>query len=485
MSRLRRLAILTLLALPAFALGPADAARRAREYRTTHETEILAEFTRLLAIPNLASDRTNIDRNAGAIVDMFTRRGAAARILRVEGSPAVIVVNVTPPESGKKTIAFYAHYDGQPLNPAQWTTPPWDPVIRDGRIYARSASDDKAPIIAMAVALDVLRDAGAKSNVNLKLVFEGEEEAGSPHLGTYFDRFPDDLAADAYVICDGPVHQSRRMQLFYGARGVTDVELTVYGPSRPLHSGHYGNWAPNPIVTLANLIASMRDTDGRILIKGFYDDVTPLTAAERAALAAVPDIETDLKRELALGRTEGAGKGLNELILAPALNLRGIEGGAVGEKAANAISTEARASIDFRLVPAQTPEGVRRRFEQHLADQGFFIVRDAPDAATRQAHAKVIRVVWGAGYPAARTAMDLPVSIRVAEIIGQATGTPPIKLPSLGGSVPMYLFRRGGTPAIGLPIANHDNNQHAANENIRLQNLWDGIEIFTALFANL
>jgi acetylornithine deacetylase/succinyl-diaminopimelate desuccinylase-like protein len=359
-------------------------------------------------------------------------------------------------------------------------------VIRGDRIYARSASDDKAPIIAMAAALDVLRESGAKPSVNLKLVFEGEEEAGSAHLGTYFDRFPDDLKADAYVICDGPVHQSRRMQLFYGARGVTDVELTVYGPSRPLHSGHYGNWAPNPIVTLTHLIDSMRDTDGRILIKGFYDDVTPLTAAERAALASIPDIEPGLKQELALGRTEGSGKSLNELILAPALNLRGFSGGNVGDKAANAIPTEARASIDFRLVPAQTPEGVRRRVEKHLEDQGYFIVRESPDAATRQAHPKLVRVVWGSGvYPAGRTAMELPICRRFAEIIRAATSTPPVELPSLGGSVPMYLFRRGGTPAIGFPIANHDNNQHAANENIRLQNLWDGIELFTALFSSL
>jgi acetylornithine deacetylase/succinyl-diaminopimelate desuccinylase-like protein len=480
-----RYVLLLLLAVPAFALSPADAAKKARDYRTKHEAELLAEFTKLLAIPNLASDKVNIDRNADAVVEMFTSRGASARTLRVEGAPAVVIINVTPPDPNRKTIAFYAHYDGQPVDPAQWKSPPWEPVIHDGFIWARSASDDKAPIIAMATALDVLREAGTRSNVNLKLVFEGEEEAGSPHLGTYFDRFPADLAADAWMICDGPVHQSRRQQLYFGARGVTDVELTVYGPSRALHSGHYGNWAPNPIVTLTHLIDSMRDTSGRILIDGFYDDVTPLTAAERAALAAIPDIESDLKHELALGRTEGAGKSLNELILAPALNLRGIAGGNVGEKAANAIATEAKASIDFRLVPAQTPEGVRRRVEKHIADQGFFIVRDAPDAATRLAHPNVVRMVWGSGYPAARTSMDLPISMRVAEIIGAAQGTPPIKLPSLGGSVPMYLFQKGGTPAIGLPIANHDNNQHAANENLRLQNLWDGIEIFTALFSNL
>jgi acetylornithine deacetylase/succinyl-diaminopimelate desuccinylase-like protein len=275
------------------------------------------------------------------------------------------------------------------------------------------------------------------------------------------------------------------MQLYFGARGVTDVEMTVYGQSRPLNSGHYGNWAPNPIVTLTHLIDSMRDTEGKILIAGFYDDVAPLTNLERDALGAIPNIDDDLKRELALGRVEGGGKPLNELILLPALNLRGISGGHVGSQASNTISTEAQASIDFRLVPSQTLEKVREQVERHIAAQGFFIVHDTPDTAARMAHPNVVRLVWGPGYPAARTSMDLPVSRRIANVITEATGTPPYLLPSLGGSVPMYLFQKGGTPVVGFPIVNHDNNQHAANENLRVQNLWDGIELFAALFTNL
>ncbi|HEY8133785.1 MAG TPA: M20/M25/M40 family metallo-hydrolase, partial [Thermoanaerobaculia bacterium] len=352
-------------------------------------------------------------------------------------------------------------------------------------IYARSASDDKAPIMAMLAALDALKAVKATPSVNLKFVLEGEEEAGSPHLAAYFDRYTSELTADGWMLCDGPVHQSRRMQLYFGARGVTDLEMTVYGPLRPLHSGHYGNWAPNPLIALTHLIDSMRDTEGKILISGFYDDVTPLTDVERDALAAIPNIDDDLKQELALGRTEGNGKSLNELILLPALNLRGIAGGHVGEQASNTINTEARASIDFRLVPAQTPEKVRERVERHIAAQNFFIVRETPDNATRMAHPNVVKLLWGPGYPAARTSMDLPVSRRVANVITEAKGVPPVLLPTLGGSVPMYLFQRGGTPVVGLPIVNHDNNQHAANENVRIQNLWDGIEVFAALFTNL
>jgi acetylornithine deacetylase/succinyl-diaminopimelate desuccinylase-like protein len=476
-------AALLFFAAPMLALTPPDAARAARQFREANEKAILAEFIEFLAIPNLASDAPNIERNAAAIVAMFHRRGVATKVLRVDGAPPVVVGTLATP-GASRTIAFYAHYDGQPVDPSQWTTPPWEPVMRDGRIYARSAGDDKAPMIAMAAALDALRSANAKPSVNLKFVFEGEEEAGSPHLGEYFDRYPADLAADAYMICDGPVHQSRRQQLYFGVRGVTGVELTTYGPSRSLHSGHYGNWAPNPIVMLTELIASMRNAEGRILIAGFYDDVVPLTAAERDALAAIPDMEADLRKELSLGRTEG-GKPLNEQILAPALNLRGIAGGHVGSQAANAIPVDARASIDFRLVPAQTPERVRERVEKHIAARGFHIVRDVPDAATRAAHPKILRVQWGSGYPAARTALDLPLSRTMADVMAAAKGTRPVLLPSLGGSVPMYVFQRNGTAVIGLPIANHDNNQHAANENLRVENLWDAIELFTALFSNL
>ena len=480
--------VLLLAAAPALALPPHEAASAAREWRTRHEKEIVAELSALVAIPNLASDKVNIERNAAAIAEAFTRRGATVKLLRMEGVPPLVLASV-PVKGAKATFTFYAHYDGQPVDAAQWSTPPWEPVLRgtgpEARLYGRSSSDDKAPIIAMLAALDALRAARAQPSVNLKFVFEGEEEAGSPHLASYINQYHSELATDGWLLCDGPVHQSRHTQLYFGARGVLDLEITVYGPARPLHSGHYGNWAPNPIVTLTHLIDSMRDADARILIEHFYDDVTPLTGAERDALSAIPPYDDNLKSELALGRTEGS-LPLNEAILQPALNLRGILGGHVGEQASNTISTEARASIDFRLVPAQTPERVRQLVEAHVAKQGFFIVHEDPDAAARQAHARVAKLVWGPGYPAARTPLDAPLSRRVANVISQATGVEAYRLPSLGGSVPMYLFTDGGrTPVVGVPIVNHDNNQHAANENVRLQNLWDGIEVFAALYSGL
>jgi acetylornithine deacetylase/succinyl-diaminopimelate desuccinylase-like protein len=252
-----------------------------------------------------------------------------------------------------------------------------------------------------------------------------------------------------------------------------------------LHDGHYGNWVPNPIVRLTHLIDSMRDENGRILIKGFYDDVKSASEAERAAIAKIPDVEADLRREFQIGQTEGEGKHLNELLLQPALNVRGIESGHVGEKTSNTIQTEARASIDFRLVPNETPDSIKPLVERHLEAQGYKIVRETPDAATREQNAKIVRVQWGAGYPPARTSLELPLSREIAALM-TAAGHEPVRLPTVGGSIPMYLFQRpNDTPVIGLPIANHDDNQHSNDENLRLQNLWDGIEVYAALFAGM
>lgn len=478
------------------------AAREARAWRQAHERTILSEFVGLVALPDVASDAPGIERNVAALQGMLERRGLHVQVLRHGSAPPIVVGDLPAPGKAARTIAFYAHYDGQPADTLGWNGLPWTPVLRDragrelplagdapldpeSRLYARAVADDKAPIMAMLVALDALRAAKRSPGFGLRIVLEGEEEAGSPHLADYMARYPALLRPDAWLICDGPVHQSGRMELGFGARGTTGVELTVYGPVKSLHDGHYGNWVPNPIVRLANLIASMRDDDGGIRIAGFMDDVLPPSAAERAALAAVPDVEAQLRAEFQIGAPEGGGEALNARLMLPALNVRGLQSGNVGERATNSIPTEARASLDFRLVPAETPESVRRRLEQHLAKLGWTVVASTPDSATRVTHDKLVKLAWGAGYPPARTPLDLPLSGEITAVLS-ATGHDPVRLPTLGGSVPMYLFQQPhGTPAIILPIANHDDNQHAPNENLRLQNLWDGIEVFAALFATL
>jgi acetylornithine deacetylase/succinyl-diaminopimelate desuccinylase-like protein len=269
-------------------------------------------------------------------------------------------------------------------------------------------------------------------------------------------------------------------------RGVTEFELTLYGPNRALHSGHYGNWAPNPAALVANLIASMRDDDGRIKIAGYYDDVRPITPAERRAIAALPPYDDTLRTALGLARTEANDAPLAERIMIPALNLRGMRVGGVRETGSNTIPTEAYASFDLRLVPDQTPERVQRLVEAHIRKQGYFVTHDSVTVAMRLAHPKVARVEWESGYPASRAPLDGPFGRAVLAALRDGAAEPPLVIPTVGGSGPMYLFERIlKVPMISLPIANYDDNQHAADENLRVGNLWDGIETYAALLAGM
>jgi acetylornithine deacetylase/succinyl-diaminopimelate desuccinylase-like protein len=486
-------------------INPQTLREKVRHFREQHERAILDEYLDFLSLPNLASDRAGSQKNADFILSLLQRRGIRAKLLKTDDSPPVVYGELSGPPAAQ-TIVFYAHYDGQPVDAAQWASPPWKPVLRDKslenggqeisstslpekigsewRIYARSASDDKAPILAMMAALDAIKESQIPLSANLKFFFEGEEEAGSLHLEETLKKHPDLLKSDIWILCDGPVHQTGRQLIYFGARGVCCLEITLYGPLRPLHSGHYGNWAPNPAVQLSHLLASMRDVNGRILIKGFYDDVLPLSETEMGALKEVPDVDQELRKELGLGWSEGKGKSLVEQIMLPALNIRGIQAGNVGEKAQNAIPTEAKASIDFRLVPNQTALRIKTLVEDHLRDQGYFIVYGTPDKETRLRHSLIAKLAWESGYPASRTSMGLPVSQALVRTIEEGLDSRLVKMPSTGGSVPMYLFKDIlGAPAVILPVVNYDNNQHGANENVRVQNLWDAIEIFALLFG--
>jgi acetylornithine deacetylase/succinyl-diaminopimelate desuccinylase-like protein len=475
-----------------------------RAYRQAHEIEIIKEFVEFLSIPNVASDSVNIRRNAAAIIEMMKRRSIAARLLEGNGPPAVFGEIKTP--GATRTVAIYAHYDGQPVDPAMWASAPFTPTLRDKameaggqiipfakrgesynpewRLYARSASDDKAPIMAMLAALDALKAANQKPSVNLKFFFDGEEEAGSPNLADIVNRNAALLQADIWLCADGPVHQTRRPLLYFGARGIVSATITLYGANRALHSGHYGNWSPNPAMRLAKLLASMKDDNGRVLIEGFYDDVTPLGAAEKRALAEMPATDAELKRELGLDGTEGAGRSLAELINEPSLNVDGLRSEDVGRNARTVIPAEATATVDMRLVKGIDPRKQVERLIAHIKKQGYFVVATEPDQVTRLRQPLIARVTTADGYRAVRTPMNLAVAQQIIQTIERALGQKPVLAPTLGGSVPLYIFEEAThAPQIGVPIVNHDNNQHSSNENLRLQNLWDGIEIFAALMT--
>ncbi len=487
----------------------AHAVEIANRYRQKHESAIVRDFVELLAIPNVPkypSAPDGLDKNADEIARRLERRGIHTRRLEVPGAPAAIY-GERPTPGATTTVVFYAHYDGQPVDPARWTNgDPFHPYLADraladggklipfpaeggafdpeSRLYARSAGDDKAPVVALLAALDALDEAGIRPTVNLKFFFEGEEELGSPHLAQMLAAYRDLLAADLWLFCDGPVHQSRRPQIVFGARGIATLEITVYGARRELHSGHYGNWAPNPAFDLARLLTSMKDADSRVLIADFERGMEPLGDLERQALREAPPVDEDLKRELWLGRTERSPERLEEAILHPSLNVRGLASAAVGDGARNVVPDRATAALDIRLVKGLDPETMVDRVVAHVRAQGYFVTENEPTPQERTGHPKVARIAREDGdYRAIRTRMDLPEAKRVVAALEAAHGSI-VRLPTLGGSLPLAAFDDVlKVPLLIVPIANHDDNQHTHDENLRLQNLWDGIETFAALFT--
>jgi acetylornithine deacetylase/succinyl-diaminopimelate desuccinylase-like protein len=490
---------------------PAEVAQAVRDYRMDNEDRIIRELSEFLAIPNIASDTPNIQKNAAHLMEMLEARGIETHLLPISGRGPVVFGKLISPEA-KRTVIFYAHYDGQPVDPAAWTDgKPFEPVLRDAaieaggkripfpangpqhravysddwRIYARSASDDKSPIVALIAALDALRAKKIPLAVNLKVILEGEEEAGSKNLQRTLELHKNLIGGDVLITGDGPVHQSGRQLVFFGNRGEIDMDITVYGPVRALHSGHYGNWAPNPAMELARLLASMKDADGHVLIDGYYDDVTPLGKDEIQALAEMPANDAELQRELGIAKPEGGGKKLVELLQEPSLNIRGLRSAYVGEHSQNVVPDTAEASLDARLVKGEDPEKKFEKIAGFIREQGYYMSDHEPTMEERRAHPLIARVVYGGGYRASRTPMNLPVSKALLQVVQGATAGTTVVAPTLGGSVPMYIFEDLGLPWIGVPIVNYDNHQHSADENLRLGHFWRGMEIYGAILADL
>jgi acetylornithine deacetylase/succinyl-diaminopimelate desuccinylase-like protein len=480
---------------------------KVRTHFETNQHAIINEFVSLLAIPNIVGDSVNIRRNADFIMNAMTKRGIQNVQLLFptnnKSVPAVYGEVMVP--GAAQTIIFYAHYDGQPVIASQWAKglspftpvltneslekgghiidfPATDPFDLQNRIYARGASDDKAGVMAIINAYDALMKTGLKPTVNIKFFFEGEEEKGSDFLHEILQNYSSLLKSDLWIICDGPVHQSGLKQVVFGVRGDAHVDVTVYGSKRPLHSGHYGNWAPSPPMMLARLLASMKDENGKVTIKGFYDDVIPLTETEKKALALVPPVDIQMKKELGFSEQEMKGMSLAEAINLPTLNINGMQSGGVGKNASNVITTSATCVLDLRLVAGNDYQRQQQKVVEHIQSQGYYVIDREPTDEERSKYPKIAKVNLSGGYNAQKTQMDLPIARKVIAAVQSTTGEQVVLMPTLGGSLPLFLFDKYlKATTITVPIANHDNNQHAENENIRLLNFRNGIEIFAAL----
>ena len=482
--------------------------KQVREYRIAHEQELFDELVEWLSIPNVADDLPNIRKCAAWLKSAMERRGITAKILKTGGSPVVYGELNVP--GANRTIMFYSHYDGQPVDPTKWIDmEPFTPTMRPGkmeagstepkpiplpkkgekineeyRLYARSASDDKSPITALLAAIDAVKAAGLSFGANVRFIYEGEEEAGSPFLQSFAEKNRSLFETEVLYVCDGPMYFSNQPTLKFGARGITTIDITVYGPNVNVHSGHYGNWAPNPGIKLARLLTSMKHENGNVKVRGFYNTVTPLSRREKEALKTIPSYDEELKQLYGFAQPEGRGETLMERINLPSLNIRGLESAWVGPQARTVVPAEATAAIDIRMVKGNDPDDMVNKVIEHVRREGFHVVSENPDQNTRMQYADIVKIVKRGGYPASRTSMDLEISQLTIEALSDYHDEPVVLVPTSGGSVPLYIFTQIlDVPTISVPIVNHDNNQHQPNENIRMGHYWQGIETLAALLV--
>jgi acetylornithine deacetylase/succinyl-diaminopimelate desuccinylase-like protein len=396
--------------------------------------------------------------------------GMEARLLPTRGWPLVLGRRSDVP--GAPTVLLYGHYDVQPPDPLDaWVSPPFEPQVRNGRVYARGAGDNKGQHVAQLMALEALLACYGSLPCNVVVLLEGEEEVGSPHLAEAVETYREELACDLVITADGPLHESGLPCVMFGVRGVLSFELRVQGANRDLHSGNFGGVAPNPIWTLVQLLATMKRPDGTITIDGIYDRVQPPTEAERAALAALP---LDLERvmgELGLARLDGpADRAYYErLALWPTFTINGLHGGYGGPGSKTVLPHQASAKCDMRLVADQTVAETFALVEAHVR-------RYAPD----------VEVIFQGGMDPSKTPLDSPYAAPIRAAIREAQQVEPLIVPALGGSLPDYVWTRIlGVPSFVVPYANHDEDNHAPNENIEVERFFAGIKTGAAILAHL
>ena len=500
MSTALRCLIPIVLTAPMLVAAPAQEVLRVREWRAKNERQVLAELMQLVAVPNLAANRADIAKNADLLTSMFEKRGFLVSRWDTNGSP--IVFARLDAASPRGSLLFYMHYDGQPSSPAEWTLgAPFspaafkgrtavdlsagsDPVDPDLRIYGRSTSDDKGPIVGFLAALDGLIAAKAVIPWNIRVVLEGEEEAGSPNFDRTMTLHAADVKSDLAIVVDSPRHASGLPTVFYGSRGTATATIKVYGATGDLHSGNYGNFVTDPGMALARLLSSMKDDRGSVTIRNFYDDVVPLTETERRAIDEIPNVDRTLLDQFGLARSEHPESRIEVQHNRPTLSITGIESGAVYAGTRSAIPGSASARIEMRLVNGLTASGQLDRLVAHVRAQGFHVIETEPDAAARRKHPLIARVTPGTGgFPIAKTSMDDPRTLGAVNAI-RSLDQRVARMPTIGGSLPFSTFSETlALPTIGLAVVNFDNNQHAADENLRVGHLWEAIDIFAALLT--
>lgn len=464
----------------------------------------IPELFQMLSIANDAHVPADIEKNVQWCESAFSKRGFSTRRLATAGAPLLLASRPAEKKEALKTILIYLQIDGQPVNPSLWDQPdPWKPVMkelqpngswtiipeerwkeglnREWRVFARSASDAKGPAMAFLAAWDALQQLRQDPAFHIKVILDFEEELGSPHLPKAVETYKPQLAADWLIIFDGPRHVSNEPTLSFGARGICELTLTTFGPRTPVHSGNYGNYTPNPAMRLAQLLASMKDEDGRVTIPGFYDGVA-LSANEKETLRQVPDNEAEIRNFLGIAAPDGVGDNFQESLQYPTLNIRGLNSLYIGNKARTLIPAWATAEIDIRLVPSSDPNRLIQLVSDHIKNQGYHLVDQEPTETERAMYPRLAALQSSVSYLAFQTPFDSAPGIWLTHALQKAFGRDPIKIRTAGGSIPISPFVTTlGIPAVAVPTVNADNNQHAENENLRIGNYLDGVLTFLAI----
>ena len=466
--------------------------------------EILEEHRELVSLPNVALHPPDMQKNAEWLVRAFAKRGLQARLLEAGEIPIVFAERQI--DSNLPTVLFYFHYDGQPVDPSEWDQEdPFKPVLKmmspsgkwksipypitnthqldseahydkEWRIFGRAAADDKGPIMMMLTALDILKQNNEALAFNVKILLDGEEEAGSNGLLSTLEKYKSIYAANHLIIMDGPAHPSNEPTITFGCRGIASATLTVYGAKVPQHSGHFGNYAPNAAFRMAQLLATMKDDDGRVLIKGFYDGVN-LDTSVKSLLATVPDDLEMINNRLGIAQPEAVGNNYQESLQYPSLNIRGMASAWIGKQTRTIVPEKATAQLGIRLVPETDGDRLLALVRKHIQNQGYYVIDRAPTNEERLQHKKVATFTGSKWVNAFRTEIDSPTGQWLTTALEKTHGKAPVKIRIMGGTVPVTpLIEALGIPAAIVPMVNMDNNQHSPNENLRLGNLIDGIK---------
>lgn len=467
----------------------------------TYADEGLPLLMELLSIPNDAFYPKDIEQNVMWCEKKFGQRGFATQRIATTHAPLLLAERKHP--KAKKTVLVYLQLDGQPVDSTKWfQESPYKPVIKkknatkeweemdwdsagllddEVRIFARSASDAKGPVVMFLSALDAAAANNIVPNYNIKVIMDFEEEMGSPRLPDAVTRNAELLKSDMLIIFDGPRHISNKPTLTFGARGIATITLTTYGPVVPQHSGHFGNYAPNPALRLSKVLGSMKDEDGRVLIPGFYDGIS-IDAETEKILKNVPDNEDEIKQRLQIVSTDKVGTYYQEAIQYPSLNIRGMQSGWIDEKVRTIIPGWARAELDVRLVLESDPERLIRLVKEHIANQGYFITSAEPTEHERLTHDKIATFTSEISYQSFRTDFDSEVGLWLTSALENVFGEEPIRIRMSGGSIPISPFVTTlDIPAVTVPTVNRDNNQHSPNENLRIGNYREGVKTMLAI----